>query len=362
LKAIEEEICAGLGFKDHQRVSAVHCDTENLHIHIAINKVHPVKHTIHNPFQDYKTLAKLCAKLEQQYGLEVDNHSSQRNHTAGRARDMEAHAGIESLITWIQHHALEQIKQTNGWEALHIALHENGLRIKPRGNGLAISSTDGELGVKASSVDRELSKDKLEQRLGSFQPINEQLLATLKVKQRYERSPLTSNTVKPGQPGQNIKQAKPTKLSSAELYATYQREMGERTESRNISLLQAKDQHIDQIQRAKANAANKRRWINALTQPGLSKKLLLGLISKSLQENIKHIKTTYQHNRQRLYRQHARQSWLDWLQTQAKQGNNNALELLRQRHVTNDQRGNYIVKSKYNIDEKPSPTQYDPVA
>jgi len=103
LQAIEQELCTGLGFKDHQRVSAVHCDTENLHIHIAINKVHPVKHTIHNPFQDYKTLAKMCAKLEQQYGLEVDNHSTRRNHTAGKARDMEAHAGIESLITWIQH-------------------------------------------------------------------------------------------------------------------------------------------------------------------------------------------------------------------------------------------------------------------
>jgi hypothetical protein len=134
LKAIEEELCTGLGYKGHQRVSAVHCDTENLHIHIAINKVHPSKHTIHNPFQDYKTLAKLCAKLEQQYGLEVDNHSTQRNHTAGRAGDMEAHAGIESLITWIQQNALAQIKQANSWEALHTVMYENGLRINPRGN------------------------------------------------------------------------------------------------------------------------------------------------------------------------------------------------------------------------------------
>jgi len=360
LQAIENEICAGLGFKDHQRVSAVHCDTENLHVHIAINKVHPVKHTIHNPFQDYKTLAKLCAKLEQQYGLEVDNHSTQRNFSAGRARDMEAHAGVESLISWIQSHALEQIKQANSWEALHTALYENGLSIKPRGNGLAISTIDRAIGVKASSVAPELSKGKLEQRLGSFQPMNEQLLATLKVKQHYERSPLSSNAVKPEQQGQNIKQIKPTKISSAELYATYQREMGERTESRTISLHKAKDQHKDQIQQAKANAANKRRWIKALTQPGISKKLLLGLVSKSLQENIKHINTTYQHTRQRLYRQHTRQSWLDWLQQQAKQGNSKALQLLRQRHVTSDQRGNYIVKSKYNIEEKANPTQYDP--
>ena len=361
LKAIEEEICAGLGFKDHQRVSAVHCDTENLHIHIAINKVHPSKHTIHNPFQDYKTLAKLCAQLEQQYGLEVDNHSTQRNHTAGRAGDMEAHAGIESLISWIQSHALEQINQANSWEALHIVLYENGLSIKPRGNGLAISTIGGAIGVKASSVARDCSKKQLEQRLGSFQPVNEQILATLKVKQRYERSPLTSNAVKPEQQGQNIKQIKPIKLSSAEFYATYQREMGERTESRTISLLKAKDQHKDQIQQAKTNAANKRRWIKALTQPGLSKKLLLGLVGKSLQADIKQINPEYKHKRQWLYNQHRRQTWLDWLQQQAKQGNNNALKLLRQRHVTNDQRGNYIVKSKYSAAEQSSQSPQHPL-
>lgn len=61
LKAIEEEICVGLGFKGHQRVSAVHCDTDNLHIHVAINKMHRVSHKIHNPYRDYHTLAKLCA-------------------------------------------------------------------------------------------------------------------------------------------------------------------------------------------------------------------------------------------------------------------------------------------------------------
>ena len=160
-------------------------------------------------------------------------------------------------------------------------------------------------------MDRELSKSKLEQRLGSFQPINEQTLATTKVKKSYERSPITNNSAKPTQPRQISKQTKPTQIASAELYATYQREMGERTESRTISLHKAKDQHKDQIQRAKANAVNKRRWIKALTQPGLSKKLLLGLVGKSLRENIKDINTTYQHTRQRLYRQHMRQSWLD---------------------------------------------------
>jgi hypothetical protein len=34
LKAIEERICAGLGYAEHQRISAVHNDTDNLHLHL----------------------------------------------------------------------------------------------------------------------------------------------------------------------------------------------------------------------------------------------------------------------------------------------------------------------------------------
>lgn len=358
LKTVEDEICTGLGFKGHQRVSAVHCDTENLHIHIAINKVHPIKHTIHNPFQDYKTLAKLCAQLEQQYGLEVDNHSTQRNHSAGRARDMEAHAGVESLITWIQQNALDQIKQANSWGELHTVLHENGLRIKTRGNGLAISTRDGELGVKASSVARELSKGKLELRLGTFQAANEQNLSAIKVKQCYERSPLTNNSAKTEQPSVHINSK--AKINSAELFRVYQTQMANKSNIRFDALQKAKLQHTAQIQQAKDKAANKRRWIKALIQPGINKKLLLGLVGKSLQADIKQINAEYKHKRKRLYNQHRRQTWLDWLQTQAVQGKRDALQLLRQRHVNNDQRGNYLVKSKYNAAEQPGAIPHDP--
>ncbi len=357
LQAIEIEICTGLGFKDHQRVSAVHCDTENLHIHIAINKVHPCKHTIHNPFQDYKTLAKLCAKLEQQYGLAIDNHTTQQNHTAGRARDMEAHAGVESLITWIQQNALVQIKQAKSWAEVHSVLCENGLSIKPRGNGLSISTMDGALGVKASSVARDLSKSKLELIFGSFQAANEQALKAVKIKQRYDRSPLTNKTVTPDQPGR-INQ--PTHINSAELFSVYQAQMEEKTAHKKDVLHKAREQHQTQIQQAKDNAAHKRRWIKALIQPGINKKLLLGLVSKSLLADIKQINADYQQKRQRLFNQYGRQTWLDWLQTQATRGNLKALLLLRQRHASDDPRGNYLVKASCNSVDIPSATSSDP--
>ena len=370
LKAIEEEICAGLGFKDHQRVSAVHCDTDNLHVHIAINKVHPSKHTIHNPFHDYKTLAKLCAKLEQQYGLEVDNHSTQKNHTAGRAMDMEAHAGIESLMSWIQQNALDHIKQAKTWEQLHSALYENGLSIKPRGNGLAISTLDGEFGVKASSVARELAKGRLEQRLGEFQAANRDSLAQCQVKQRYQRKPI-NQTSQTTQVNARLDERPmlPVSINSNELYAIYQAQMADCTLGRHHALSRVRNWHQEQIAQAKANAANKRRWIKTLIQPGINKKLLLALTGKALKTDIQQINSTYQNLRQQLFNQHRRLAWLDWLQQEAKQGNQQALQLLRQRHITQDQRGNSIKRSRYssgldaNVQHTPNafpPKLYEP--
>ncbi len=102
LRAIEDRICAGLGFAEHQRVSAVHHDTDNLHIHIAINKIHPTRNTIHEPYRAYRALADLCATLERDYGLERDNHETRQRVSENRANDMERHAGVESLVGWIR--------------------------------------------------------------------------------------------------------------------------------------------------------------------------------------------------------------------------------------------------------------------
>jgi hypothetical protein len=78
LAALEGRICEGLGYGEHQRVSVAHDDTDNFHLHIAINKIHPTRLTIHSPYNDHKTLGKLCAALELQYGLERDNHQAVR--------------------------------------------------------------------------------------------------------------------------------------------------------------------------------------------------------------------------------------------------------------------------------------------
>ena len=138
LKAIEERICLGLGYGEHQRVSVVHYDTDNFHIHIAINKIHPIRLTMQEPYRAYQTFAELCRVLERDYTMESDNHQSRRTVAEGRAADMERHSGIESLLSWIRRECLEQIGGAQSWSELHQVLRENGLTLRERGNGFII--------------------------------------------------------------------------------------------------------------------------------------------------------------------------------------------------------------------------------
>jgi hypothetical protein len=64
LRMIEERFCNALGYAEHQRISVVHHDTDNVHIHVAINKIHPTTFTIHAPIRDYKTLRICSASLK----------------------------------------------------------------------------------------------------------------------------------------------------------------------------------------------------------------------------------------------------------------------------------------------------------
>lgn len=88
LHAIEDELCAAIGYADHQRISAVHIDTDHLHVHVAINKVHPTGLQNIEPYFDKQRLMEACERLEIQYGLQRTNHGigEQQNERPDRIR------------------------------------------------------------------------------------------------------------------------------------------------------------------------------------------------------------------------------------------------------------------------------------
>ncbi len=60
LRDIEDELCASIGLGTHQRLSAIHTDTAHLHIHVAINQIHPQTLALIEPWYDKAKPARPC--------------------------------------------------------------------------------------------------------------------------------------------------------------------------------------------------------------------------------------------------------------------------------------------------------------
>ena len=322
LRALEERICAGLGFAGHQRVSAVHHDTDNLHIHIVINKIHPDRYTIHEPFNAYHTLGRLCEKLENEYGLEKDNHKAGKMRSENLASDMERHTDVESLLGWIKRECKDQIQAAQSWAAMHDVMHAYGLAIHERGNGLVISTETG-TSVKASSVNRQFSKANLEKRLGNFAPAVQKITNGSPGK-RYEKQPLRSG------------------FNTVELHARYKNSKQQATGSRAAEWARARARKQRLIDAAKRTGRLKRAVIKLLRAPGIGKKLMYAATSSALREEIAAINEQYFKERQEIYEKYRRFAWADWLQQEAASGDKEALAALRARAPIRGHKGNTL--------------------
>ncbi|MFC5461915.1 TraI/MobA(P) family conjugative relaxase [Massilia niabensis] len=325
LAAIEDRLCDGLGFAGHQRVSVVHDDTDNLHLHVAINKIHPTRYTIREPFHAYRILAKLCDKLENEFGLQKDNHTPRQVGAENRASDMEHHSGIESLLGWIKRECKEKMLGTQSWDQLHAVLAENGLQILPRANGLVITADNGTT-VKASSVAREFSKPRLELRFGPFQAAP-RLQALPKPARRYKKQPLVSG------------------VGTTELYARYRAAQEDALDCRAREQEQACARKERRIETAKRSVHLKRAAIKLAPMPRPAKKLMYSALARALGEEIAAVQGLYRRERQAIDRKHRRSQWTDWLRREAETGDLQALAALRGRKRQGDLAGNTVTGS-----------------
>lgn len=169
LKKCEEQVVKELGMNDYQRISVVHGDTDNLHVHIVINKIHPKTHNINEPYQSYKKLAQASVECEERFGLRRDNHEFVRANVENRIEKIEIHKGEEALCSAIRTLG-SRLSKAQSWKEFHEICSENKYGVKIRANGLVFFDYQGNH-VKASTVDRIFSKKKLEDKLGEFVPL-----------------------------------------------------------------------------------------------------------------------------------------------------------------------------------------------
>ncbi|MDE7064290.1 MAG: relaxase/mobilization nuclease domain-containing protein, partial [Desulfovibrionaceae bacterium] len=175
---------AGMELDGHQAIVAVHTNTQNIHAHIVVNRVHPDTCEViqpHNGF-DIEAAHKVVAVIEKIQGWEpqkkaryrvdennqvVRNEPRKKQPPSSRAQDFENNTGEKSAQRIAQQRGRKIFEEAKTWSELHEKLKEVGLRFEKKGSGAIVFV--GDIAVKASSVDRAFSMGKLCKRLGEFE-------------------------------------------------------------------------------------------------------------------------------------------------------------------------------------------------
>ena len=174
-----------LGLEKHQVIAALHQDTDNIHLHIAINKVHPDTCKVVKPAKgwDIEAAHRTVAIVEHRQRWKREPHGryvvledgtvarvGKLDSTPSvpiRAADMENRTGQKSAAR-IAIEAGELIRAAPSWAELHQGLAERGMRYVKVGGGAHIYV--GDQPIKASTAGHWCSLPKLIKRLGAFEP------------------------------------------------------------------------------------------------------------------------------------------------------------------------------------------------
>lgn len=180
----------GLGMADHQYVFAIHDDTDNLHVHLSVNRVNPVSYKAASLYNDHFVLDRCCRELELKYQWKHDNGPYRVNDQGmvvrnkqfykpapAAARRLEFFSDKESLHTYAVDHCRKKIDtlfisgQQYHWDDIHDVLHAAGLELRQKGTGLAIYdlNDDSHIPLRASRLHPELTLDEQQELIGVFE-------------------------------------------------------------------------------------------------------------------------------------------------------------------------------------------------
>lgn len=181
------------GMEQHQYVAAIHTDTNNIHCHVAANRVHPETYKAADDSFTRMRLQRALRELELKYNWTPTNGCyavDQNKQIVFSGRDelpvpqgavaMEYYADQESLHSYVMRTCSDDVeklivKDDLTWFELHKLLVRQGLKLEKKGKGLAIWSLDEQdiTPIKASSLHPDLTLNSLEDDLGPFQRMEE---------------------------------------------------------------------------------------------------------------------------------------------------------------------------------------------
>ncbi|MCP5452240.1 MAG: relaxase/mobilization nuclease domain-containing protein [Gammaproteobacteria bacterium] len=186
-----------MGLVGHQTLYGLHADTDNVHLHLMVNRVHPLTRKVIeiNKGFDLEALHRAVARIEHvqgwrretrgRYRVQADGTVQRVNRstpagpeepvpTHGQSHRGNRHAsGAQSATRMAAETGAPVIRAARSWRELHERLAALGLRYQRKGSGAVLWV--GETAVKASRTGRDCSLLAVERRLGVFQPAPEGL-------------------------------------------------------------------------------------------------------------------------------------------------------------------------------------------
>ena len=183
-----------LKLQKHQVIAALHKDTDNIHLHISINKVNPETYLVVKPAKGWwkEAAQRTVAMIEHRQGWRPERRARYTVMDDGtvarvgkldgvptvptRAGDMENRTGQKSAARIAIEEAGELIRSASSWAELHQGLAERGMRYEKAG-GVGAHIYVGDQPVKASTAGHWCSLPKLTKRLGAFEPADAAVVA-----------------------------------------------------------------------------------------------------------------------------------------------------------------------------------------
>jgi len=192
-----------LGYEGHQYMVVAHDDKKHFHIHIMVNKVHPVTLRAPTRYNNWLALDAAARCLEAKYGWaqtpgmtrwdeeskqavrlsrsERDALRSAREQPTGAAAQFEHYQDQESFQSYVRREVGPSVqklltRQNVTWDHLHRLLSKAHLRLEKSGlGGYTVLAIDNNIRVKASDVFRnnfagKINRQATETALGPWTP------------------------------------------------------------------------------------------------------------------------------------------------------------------------------------------------
>ena len=193
-KQVEEAVdilLAEMKLEDHQTIYGLHADTDNYHLHVIVNRVHPDTNKVKkiNSGFDIESLHRAVVRIEHAQGWTVEENKRYRVNVDGKLErtdpdagskprrpsqqqlDRERRSGEKSAARVAIETAAPLIAAAGSWDELHATLAEQDMRYARAARArTGATVTIGDVTIKASRVSREATVRSLEDRLGPYRP------------------------------------------------------------------------------------------------------------------------------------------------------------------------------------------------